>query len=389
MGSTSSRLSGGSAGPGAIGSSSGGGGGGRGGEDFSLVLQHLIKPGTHVKKGQTVAEFDRESMLSRLEDYQASVAQTEASVRKLKAELDITRKAHQQTIEQAKAALEKARLDVKTTPVLGTIDAERVKLALEEAQARYKQFLSEVKFVEVGYQSQIRAAEIELQQAHIEQKRIEANADKMILKAPIDGLTVMQSLFRGGEMAQIREGDQLYPGMMFMQIVDLSSMIVNATVNQVDVESLRIGSRATIRFDAYPGLELPGRVYSIGAMTKPGGMRANFVKEVPIMLKLDKLDARVIPDLSVSAEIIIATEEPPAVAPLSGIFRDGKGTPYVFVKQGDRWAQRPVELGATSHVAAAVRSGLAPGDIIATDEPPPQQVRMETSRGAPPSEPAG
>ncbi len=42
--------------------------------------------------------------------------------------------------------------------------------------------------------------------------------------------------------------------MMFMQIVDPSSMVINANINQVDSEALRIGMRASVRFDAYPGL---------------------------------------------------------------------------------------------------------------------------------------
>ena len=79
----------------------------------------------------------------------------------------------------------------------------------------------------------------------------------MLLKAPINGLAVMQTMFRGTEFAQIQPGDQLYPGMMFMQIVDPSSMIINATVNQVDVDNLRIGQKANVRFDAYPDLQVP------------------------------------------------------------------------------------------------------------------------------------
>lgn len=54
------------------------------------------------------------------------------------------------TIASAKADLDKALLDMKTVPVLSAMDAERRRLALEEAQARYKQILQEVKFMDVG-----------------------------------------------------------------------------------------------------------------------------------------------------------------------------------------------------------------------------------------------
>jgi multidrug resistance efflux pump len=97
-----------------------------------LVLQEVAPPGIQVRKGQTVAEFDRQYMLLRLDDYKASVAQAEAALAKSKANMAVARKIKEQDITTAKAAVEKARLDVKTTPVLSAIDAERAKLALSE-----------------------------------------------------------------------------------------------------------------------------------------------------------------------------------------------------------------------------------------------------------------
>jgi len=334
-------------------------------------LQTAVKPGARVKKGEVIAEFDRESMMTRLDDYRASVAQMQASMRKLQADLLVAKNSHDQTIETAKAALEKARLDVKTTPVLSQIDAERVRLAVEEADARYKQLLAEVKYVEIGQQSQLKSAELEFQQAQVELKRSEANADRMLIKAPIEGLAVMSNIRRSGELVQIKPGDQLMPGMMFMQVVDLSSMIINASVNQVDVDTLRIGHKAKVRFDAYPGLEVPATVEAIGAMTRTGGMRASYVKDIPVILSIDKMDARIIPDLSVSVDVLVESEEKATVAPLSAVFRDSSdATPFVYVKKDNGWERRQVELGVIGHVNAAVRSGLKPGEVVAEEAPP-------------------
>jgi hypothetical protein len=148
-------------------------------------------------------------------------------------------------------------------------------------------------------------------------------------------------------------------------------MIVNATINQVDVESIRIGAKATVRIDAYPGLELPAHVYSVGAMTRPGGMRASFVKEIPVILKLDAMDPRVIPDLSVSADVVIQSEEHATLAPRASIFRDSSnGNPYVYVKSAGGWERRPVELGTSNYLSVSIRSGLRPGEVVATELPP-------------------
>lgn len=338
-----------------------------------LVLQKVAKPGARVKKGQVVAEFDRQYMLLRLDDYRASVTQAEASLRKLKADLEVTRKAHDQSVAKAKAALEKANLDMKTLPVLSDMDAARAKLAVEEAEAKYKEVVGENRLVEISLAAQIRNSEIEGQQTRIELKRAEANADRMLVKSPIDGITVMQTIFRGGDLGQVQEGDQLFPGMMFMNIVDTRSMVVNASVNQADVERLRIGARAKVRFDAYPDLVLNARVYSLGAITRQGGQRASYVKEIPVKLKLEELDSRIIPDLSVSADIIVESETQQAsIVPSGAVFQEAATRPYVFVQGPTGWTRREVELGVASFIQVAVRNGLKPNEVVALDRPQSQ-----------------
>jgi multidrug efflux pump subunit AcrA (membrane-fusion protein) len=158
---------------------------------------------------------------------------------------------------------------------------------------------------------------------------------------------------------------------MFMQIVNPSSMVVNSSVNQVDVEHMRIGLKAKVRFDAYPGLELPAHIYSIAAITKPGGARASFVKEVPIRLKLDQMDPRVIPDLTVSAEVILESEAQATLAPAGAVFRDGPGKPsYVYVQTEAGWDRREVQVGMANNISVSIRSGVKPGDVVAMEVPP-------------------
>ena len=341
---------------------------GGGGSDFMMVIHALAKPGTHVKKGEIVAEFDRQFALLRLDDYKATLVTNESSFKRLEADLEVSRKAHEQLIQVAKNEVDKAALDLKTIPVRSAIETERLKLAYEEAQARYKQLLSEVKYVRIGEQAQMRNAELELQQTRIEVKRAEANAERLVSRAPIDGLVVVQNTFRGTEFGQIQQGDQIFPGMLFMQIVDPSSMVINANINQVDVEQLRVGARAQVRFDAYPDLELPAKVVSIGAITKTGGFRPTYFKEVPVQLKLEKIDPRVIPDLSVSCDVIVESDQDTIVAPREGIFTEN-GKPFVYVQNGPSFMRRAVELGVVNHTATAVKSGLRPGEVIALEKP--------------------
>jgi len=345
------------------------GGGGPGG-DFSLVLMHLAKAGSRVKTGDVAAEFDPQFQLQRLDDYKDSVVQLENSIKKMVANLAATKEAHDQTVRSAKADWDKAVLDLKTADIRSAIDAEKFKLAVEEADAKYKQLVYESSLVEESQRAAIRSSELNRDQSKIELQRAELNVQRMVIKSPMDGIVVMQSIVRtGGEFGQIREGDQIFAGQPFMSIVDPRSMVLNATVNQVDAERLRLGMRATLRLDAYPDIELPGSLIGIGAMAKISAFRASWVGEIPIRLKIDKMDPRVIPDLTGSAEIVVNSEKNVPLVTRDAVF-DEEGGQFAFVQAPDGvWTKKKIETGLPNYTAVAIRSGLQKGDVVALQRP--------------------
>jgi hypothetical protein len=145
-------------------------------------------------------------------------------------------------------------------------------------------------------------------------------------------------------------------------------MVLNATVNQVDAERLRLGMKAMIHMDAYPDIEMPGTLVGIGAMAKASTFRARFVGEIPVRLKIEKMDPRVIPDLTGSAEIVIGAEKDTTVAPRAAVFAEEAGS-FVFVQGADGWIKKKVELGLPSFTVVAIRSGVQKGDVVALSRP--------------------
>ncbi|MFN0103291.1 MAG: efflux RND transporter periplasmic adaptor subunit [Bryobacteraceae bacterium] len=373
LGSTSNSIPGG--GSGGSGGSGGGGSRGGGSSDFMMQLQMLAPNGTKIAKGDTVAEFDRQYMLLRLDDQKANVDQSESSMKASVANLEVTRKSYDQQILSAKNLVDKSELDMRTLPVRSDIDAERLRLALEEAKANLKQLNEAARYVDIGERATMKVADLELQASRLEMRRAQANADRMVIKAPIDGLVVVQNMFRSGDFGAIQVGDPIYPGMMFMQVVDPSSMIINASVNQVDVQNLRLGQRAKVRFDAFPGLELPAHLVTIGAITKSAGMRGSFKKEVAVRLRLDRIDPRIIPDLSVSADVVLEEADAATVVPAEALMSDAsvagaEPKPFVMVRNAaGAWERRDVQVGLISNTHAAIRGGVKAGEVVALEPP--------------------
>lgn len=365
QGSRSNTNRGGMGGGGLAGPAQSGGGPGA---DFNLVLLHLIKAGSHVKKEDVVAQFDPTNQLQRLDDYKDTVIQTDNSIKKMIASLAATKEAHDQTVRAAKSTWDQAVLDLGTIPVKSSIDAENLKLQAEEAEATYKQLVFEDSLVIESQRAQIRVSELTKDQSAIELQRADGNVKRMEIHSPMDGIAVMASIVRNGEYGQVREGDQVNAGQPFLTIVDPRSMVLNATVNQVDAESLRLGMKATIHLDAYPDVDLPGVLDGIGAMSKTSTFRAGYVGEIPIRIKIDKSDTRVIPDLTGSAEVILTAEKQTLVLPRAAVFEENGGS-FVFVQTPQGWLKKQVEVGLSSFMQVAIHSGLEKGDVVALQKP--------------------
>ncbi|HWQ52701.1 MAG TPA: efflux RND transporter periplasmic adaptor subunit [Bryobacteraceae bacterium] len=351
---------------------------GRSGHEFNLVLQRVVRAGALVKKGDEVAEFDRQYILQRMQDFKASVDQHSRNVTRLKANLMVSRAAYQQLVIRAKGQMEKAALDLKKIPILSANQAEKYRLDYEEASESYKETAGRSNNVEISEGAAVRRAELDYKQTQLEYSRAERHVNTLLVHAPINGMVVMETIRRGGEQSQIQAGDQVGAGQTYMRIVDLSDMIVNANMNQVDAQHVRLGMEARIHFDAYPELELPAQVVAVGAFAVQTGWRGSYVRSVPVRLKLDHTDPRVIPDLSVSADLLVERAEDVTIVPREAVF-GSEGEHYAFVQAaGGKWDKRPVEVTLENSTAVAVASGVNPGDVLAAEVPPAHAVATDS-----------
>jgi multidrug resistance efflux pump len=339
-----------------------------------MILVKLVAPGSRVKKGDVIAEFDRQWQLQRIDDQEAGVVQAEAAISKRKAELAIARESALQNLRMARAEMEKARLDLRTAEVRSAIDAEKLRLILEEATARYQQLQADVPLMEASHAAEIRALELARDEQRLDKERAVRNAERMLIRAPMDGAAVMQTTFRGNQPGTVQEGDQVRSGSLFMQIVDPSTMVLNASVNQTESQRFRLGQEAQIRLDAYPAESWPGKLIAVGAMAgasiygmRRGGGRAEWVREIPVRFSIQAEDPRIIPDLSASADVLLAAEEDALIAPREA-FEWSDGKTYATVRnQEGQWERREVQLGLTNATHAVVREGLELGEEVALE----------------------
>jgi multidrug efflux pump subunit AcrA (membrane-fusion protein) len=329
-----------------------------------MVLLKLVAGGAVVKQGDELATIDGQAALDHIDDTRDTVEAAVSDIKKRKAEQELDMENLQQTLRAAKAEAEKAKLEASASEVRTEVERMLLELAVDEADARHKQLERDVPEYVKRQKAELRILEITLgrHQRHLD--RHLSDYKKFVIRTPINGLAVRQSVYLGrGQMRQVDEGDQVYPGLQFMKVVDTSSMQVEGVANQTGLNDLRIGQKATISLDAFPGLTFPGTVHTIGALAV-GSWRQNFyIRNIPIKIHIEGNDPRLIPDLSASADILVDRQEDSVLTPLNALrVQDGKTT--VEVKKGAGFETREVKVGLRTDTQAAILSGLSAGEEV-------------------------
>lgn len=332
----------------------------------AMVLMKLVPSGTMVKKGDFLAEIDSQSLRDHIDDVVDMVKQAGNDIEKRKAQQAVERENMSQTMRVAKADWEKWLLESRAAETRTALDQELIKLQVEESEARYKQALADLEQKKVSHAAELRILEITLERQKRHLERHSSDAKRMVFKSPMDGLAVMATIWRNTEYAQIQEGDTVSPGQPFMKVVSPGSMQLEASINQAQSSEFRVGLKATVGLDAFPGVTFPGKVYSIGALAV-GGYRQNYyIRNVPVRVEILSNDPRLIPDLSAWADVEIAREDNALLVPLGALRSKGEKT-FVSVKRPNGFQEQEVEIGLSNNIFAAVLSGLKEGDEVKLD----------------------
>ena len=212
------------------------------GQQFgTLTITKLVTSGTHVGKGDLLVDFDRQAQMRNFVDKQDEYQKLANQVIQEQAKDDAARAKDETEIQQAESNLSKAQLEMQKRELLSRIDAEKAQQTLEEAKATLQQLRATFDLKRKSAHSAVRLLEIQRDRAQEVMEHARSNTELMQIKSPIDGVVVLNTIWKQGKMGQVQEGDQVRAGVSFMQVVDPSSMQVRAFVNQEDFLALQFG----------------------------------------------------------------------------------------------------------------------------------------------------
>jgi len=201
----------------------------------------------------------------------------------------------------------------------------------------------------------------------IESNIIKANSalEKFTLRASSPGIVEYRQ--NRSTKQKVALGDQLWSGSPIVGLPDLSRMKALTTVNETDIEKIKIGQKVAVKLDAFPKFIFKGEITEIGRVSRRKSKNdKNKVFDVEVMLNESNDLQR--PGMTVSCEFLIADFDN-ALFVNNNCIKKENNQYVVYVKQVWGVKPIPVKLGPRNANNIVIFGDIKPGAQVALGDP--------------------
>lgn len=209
------------------------------------ITELTVQEGDSVKKGQVLARIyadiyniQRNQAASGVEQSQAQVANSQAAIDALKAQMEQAERTYD---------MQKKLYDDK---VISRNEFNIAEANLKSSRANYNAAIQGIR----GGQASVQSARQNLAKANTDLSRT-------AIVAPMDGVVSLLSVKKGEKVA----GNSFNVGTEMLRIADMSKIEVRVDVGENDIPKVKLGDSALIEVDAYTDRKFKGLVTQIAS----------------------------------------------------------------------------------------------------------------------------
>ena len=322
-----------------------------------IVEKLLVDYGDNVKKGQILAELDKQQILAQVNQQQASLEAAEAAARAAEADLERAKyDAEGPDIPMLKRAYERAQQMAKD----GVVSPS----ALDDAQKNYelavnKQELGKANVGSASAKVKQAVAQVSQAKAQLAEKQEEYRNSTIV--APIDGTVLSRDVEVGDAVSSI-----LILGSsatLVMTLGDTHEVYVKGKVDESDIGKVYIGQAARIKVESYKDRTFLGKVTKISPM----GVEKDNVTTFEVRVSVDNAKGELKSQMTANAEIIQDEHKSVLMIPEGSLIYDKDRKASVEVpdykgKDGKRKVN--VTVGISNGSKTELLSGLKEGEQV-------------------------
>jgi HlyD family secretion protein len=312
----------------------------------------LCPEGKYVHAGDTLVVFESAKYVISSDEAHSSYLVARAELEQAQGDLEA-----QRSKEEAARQRYESLPELEKKGFVMASEVEQAKLAWQELRSNTK-----------SKEASVKAAQANVDRAGRSQAQEERKLKEGVMLAPRAGLVVYATSGTPEEAKKISVGMVPFQGMDLMYLPDVSSMLVDTEIGEIDLARVKVGEAAAVTLDAFPGVTFKGEVVAIANLAKRKVNRATGkqtgAKVFDVTVKVLADDPRLKPGLTSTVEIICHQYENALTVPLEAVFYDENEKPIVYVRKHGKVEAREVEFSDSNERLAVVKKNLEFNDEV-------------------------
>jgi len=340
----------------------------------NLQIVWLIPEGTQVEEGDILIRFDSTEIMQKIDDDLSQVDIAENNLRGVLASNAAKIADLESNLLNAQYSYQLAELRSRNMAFESQVQQEEGQLQLFQSELSLKNAQAHLVTEKSLDSSEVRMLKLKIRQEENQLDKSYLELEKLSIKAPAPGLVVYKETWKGSDMAKIKVGDNPWRGAALLEIPDLTIMLVETSVSEVDVAKVKIGQEVEVKLDAYPDPTFHGEVIEVAVLAR--NQTGSEAQVFDVRIRLKESDPVLRPGMTATAKIIVDRLPDKLWVPIEAVF-DQAGSKVVYEISGVSWSVCPVIIGGRNDNFVCIESTLKAGDLVALVDP---QTAIQASK---------
>jgi HlyD family secretion protein len=322
-----------------------------------IVKKLYVEYGDRVKKGQLLAQLDKEEIQAQVEQSRAALAAADANLKSAEADYQRAKvDAEGPDVPLLKRAYDRA-IGMAKEGVVSTS-------ALEDAQKNYELALNKQNVAKAQItvlKAKIAQSEAEVARDRANLKQLEEQLGYTDIESPIDGIVLSRDVEMGDAVSSILVLGS--SATLVMTLGDTSEVYVKGKVDESDIGKVYLGQPARIKVESFKDKTFNGKVTKISPM----GVEKDNVTTFEVRVSINNPGGELKAEMTANAEIILEEHKNVLQIPEGALIydKDKKASvevPDPHAKDGKR--KVAVNIGISNGAKTEVLSGLKENDQV-------------------------
>jgi HlyD family secretion protein len=322
-----------------------------------IVKKLLVEAGDRVKKGQLLAQLDKEEITAQVAQSEAELQAAEASLKGAEADYERAKvDAEGPDVPPLKRAYERAQGMAKE----GVVSES----ALDDAEKNYTMALNKQNVAKaqlVVLRAKVAQSEATVAQDRAHLKQLKEQLSYTDIESPIDGVVLSRDVEMGDAVSSILVLGS--SATLVMTLGDTSEVYVKGKVDESDIGKVYLGQPARIKVESFKDKTFQGKVTRISPM----GVEKDNVTTFEVRVSINNPGGELKAEMTANAEILLEEHKNVLQIPEGAILYDKDKKASVEIpdpKAKDGKRKVAVNIGISNGAKTELLGGLKEGDEV-------------------------